>query len=67
MTQEKKPGDALGIPKAIRDIAIGAIPFSRDGRGGLPLDVAKICLFFSSNLSDWITGQLLVCDGAAFI
>ncbi len=67
MTQEKKPGDKLGIPKAIRDIAIGAIPFSRDGRGGLPEDVAKLCLFFSSSLSDWITGQLLLCDGGAFI
>ena len=67
MTQEKKPGEKMGIPKAIRDIAIGAIPLSRDGRGGLPLDVAKLCLFFSSTLSDWITGQLLLCDGGAFI
>ncbi len=67
MTQVKKPGEKMGIPKAIRDIAIGAIPFSRDGRGGLPIDVAKLCLFFSSTLSDWISGQLLICDGAAFI
>jgi len=67
MTQEKKPGEKMGIPKAIRGIAIGAIPFSRDGRGGLPIDVAKLCLFFSSTLSDWISGQLLICDGAAFI
>ena len=67
MTQEKKPGETMGIPKAIRGIAIGAIPFSRDGRGGLAIDVAKLCLFFSSTLSDWITGQLLLCDGGAFI
>ncbi|MBN2155976.1 MAG: 3-oxoacyl-ACP reductase FabG [Candidatus Lokiarchaeota archaeon] len=67
MTQEKKPGDKLGIPKAMRDLIINGIPFARDGRGGLPLDVAKLCLFFSSTLSDWITGQLLTCDGGTHI
>lgn len=67
MTQEKKPGDKLGMPAALRQIAISAIPFSRGGRGGLPRDVARLCLFFSCNLSDWITGQLLISDGGQFI
>ncbi|MHA1820363.1 MAG: SDR family NAD(P)-dependent oxidoreductase [Promethearchaeota archaeon] len=67
MTQEKKPGDKLGMPKALRQIAIQAIPFSRGGKGGLPRDVARLCLFFSSYLSDWITGQLLLSDGGQFI
>jgi len=67
MTALKKPGDQLGIPQAIRDIAIGAIPFSRDGVGGLPSDIAKIVLFFSCELSDWITGQLLVGGGGSMI
>ena len=67
MTALKKPGDELGIPQAIRDIAIGAIPFSRDGIGGQPSDIAKIVLFFSCELSDWITGQLLVGGGGSMI
>ncbi|MHA1338399.1 MAG: SDR family NAD(P)-dependent oxidoreductase [Promethearchaeota archaeon] len=67
MTAEKKPGDKLGMPKALRQIAIQGIPFSRHGKGGLPRDVARICLFFASYLSDWITGQLLISDGGQYI
>jgi len=67
MTLEKKPGDELGVPKALRDLIIAGTPFSRDGKGGVPMDVAKLCLFFCSNLSDWITGQLLTCDGGTHI
>ena len=33
------------------------------GRVGKPADIAKAILFFSSPLSDWITGQVLVVDG----
>jgi 3-oxoacyl-[acyl-carrier protein] reductase len=67
MTQEKKPGEEMGIPAAIRSIAINAIPFSRNGIAGLPRDIARIVLFFSSDLSDWVTGQVLIGDGAAYI
>lgn len=66
MTQEKKPGDTMGIPKAIRDVAIAAIPFAREGKGGQPYHVGNVVLFFASSLSDWVTGQLLTIDGAAF-
>jgi 3-oxoacyl-[acyl-carrier protein] reductase len=72
MTQIKKPGDKMGIPAAIRSVAIGAIPFSRNDaegnpRGGLPEHVAAVVMFFSSKLADWITGQLLTIDGGGFI
>lgn len=36
------------------------IPLSRIGQ---PEDIAKACLFFSSNLSDYVTGQVLTVDG----
>jgi 3-oxoacyl-[acyl-carrier protein] reductase len=32
-------------------------------RGGLPEDVANTALFLASNLSAYITGQVIVCDG----
>ncbi len=67
MTAEKLPGMKLGMPAAIRGIAINAIPFSRNKRGGLPNDIARIVLFFSSELSNWVTGQLLLGDGGAMI
>lgn len=67
MTQEKKPGMKLGIPAAIRSVAINAIPFSRNKVGGRPLDIARIVAFFSSDLSNWVSGQLLLGDGATFI
>lgn len=67
MTAEKKPGMKLGLPPAIRSVAINAIPFSRNKTGGLPLDIAHIVAFFSSELSNWVTGQVLLGDGGAFI
>jgi len=41
--------------------------FSREGKAGLPRDVAKLATFFSCELSDWITGQLMICDGGMII
>ncbi|MHA1674308.1 MAG: SDR family NAD(P)-dependent oxidoreductase [Promethearchaeota archaeon] len=67
MTQEKLPGMKLGVPAAIRNIAISAMPFSREGKGGLPSDIARIVGFFSCDLSNWVTGQLLMGDGGTFI
>ena len=32
-------------------------------RGGTPTDVANACLFFASDLSSYITGQVLLVDG----
>jgi len=67
MTALKKPGEKMGLPQPMRDIAIGGIPFSRDGVGGMPSDIAKIVLFFSCELSDWITGQVLIGAGGSMI
>ncbi len=64
MTQEKKPGMKIGIPKGLRDAAISSIPFARNNTGGQPLDLARVALFLSSELSDWVTGQLIIGDGA---
>jgi len=37
---------------------------SGGSRVGLPLDVANACVFFGSNLSTYVTGQVLnVCGG----
>ena len=67
MTAAKKPGDKLGMPQAVRDLAISSIPFSRGGRGGLPHYVGNVALFLASNLSDWITGQTFTVDGGSYI
>ena len=67
MTAEKVPGVEGGMPKALRAIAIAGIPFSRDGRAGLPIDLAKAVMFYSSYLSDWITAQVTAIDGAGMI
>lgn len=55
---------ALGMPKGIHDTAIAAIPF---GRAGQPEDVAKAALFFSSPLSDFITGEVISVSGGQLV
>ena len=54
----------LGMPKGIHDVAIAAIPF---GRAGQPEDVAKAALFFSSPLSDFITGEVISVSGGQLV
>ena len=34
------------------------------GRLGTPDDIAKACLFFASDLSEYVTGQILGVDGS---
>ncbi|MBX3269423.1 MAG: SDR family oxidoreductase [Sandaracinaceae bacterium] len=60
MTAEKAPGEAMGIPRALREAALDRIPFGRYGR---PEDVAGVVLFLSSPLSDYVTGQELNVSG----
>ena len=50
----------MGIPAAARDAMIKMIPF---GRPGLPEDIANAVLFFSSRLSDYVTGQEINVSG----
>jgi NAD(P)-dependent dehydrogenase (short-subunit alcohol dehydrogenase family) len=37
------------------------------GRIGTPRDIADACIFLSSSLADWITGQILVVDGGVLL
>ena len=32
-------------------------------RLGQPTDIADACIFYSSDLSSWITGEITMCDG----
>ncbi|MBW1683795.1 MAG: SDR family oxidoreductase [Deltaproteobacteria bacterium] len=50
----------MGIPSAQRDAAIARIPF---GRPAAPEEIGKVCLFFASHLSDYVTGQDINVSG----
>ena len=60
MTAAKKPGDVLGVPEEQRQSTLQRIPMARFG---LPQDIANAVLFFSSPLSDYITGQAINVSG----
>lgn len=49
------------LPQDVRENWISTIPLKRAGK---PEDVAKACIFLASDLSDYISGQVLqVCGG----
>jgi 3-oxoacyl-[acyl-carrier protein] reductase len=60
MTASKKAGDLLGVPEEQRQATLTKIPM---GRFGQPQDIANAVLFFSSPLSDYITGQTINVSG----
>jgi 3-oxoacyl-[acyl-carrier protein] reductase len=69
LTQAKESGEritresaaiALGIPHAHREIAFSLIPMAR---AGTPEEAAGAVLFFSSPLSDYVSGQVLEVTG----
>jgi 3-oxoacyl-[acyl-carrier protein] reductase len=60
LTAAKGPGDELGVPEAQRRATLDRIPM---GRFGEPEDVANVVLFFSSSLSDYVTGQTINVSG----
>jgi 3-oxoacyl-[acyl-carrier protein] reductase len=61
LTAPKEEGDgALGIPRAQKEAMVTRIPF---GRAALPIDIARVVLFFASPLSDFVTGQELNVSG----
>lgn len=69
LTQEKEKGItveaegqkiAVGIPEKQRNTFIQMIPM---GRAGTPEEAAKSILIFASPLSDYVSGQVLVCGG----
>jgi 3-oxoacyl-[acyl-carrier protein] reductase len=64
-------GDAASIDVQGRRIAVGVQPKVLDaikavcplGRAGTPEDAAGPVLFFCSPLSDYVTGEVLICSG----
>jgi 3-oxoacyl-[acyl-carrier protein] reductase len=60
LTAPKQKGDELGVPEEQRQAMLQRIPI---GRFGEPEDVANAVLFFSSPLSDYITGQTINVSG----
>jgi 3-oxoacyl-[acyl-carrier protein] reductase len=60
LTAPKQKGDELGVPEEQRQAMLQRIPI---GRFGEPEDIANAVLFFSSPLSDYITGQTINVSG----
>jgi len=52
--------EEIGIPSKFRDAMIERCPF---GRPAEPQDIANVILFFSSPLSDYVTGQEINVSG----
>lgn len=52
------------LPEDVRKDWMNQIPLRR---GGEAKDIAKLALFLSSDLSDYITGQVIRCDGGLSI
>ncbi len=60
LTAAKQKGDDLGVPEEQRQAMLTRIPM---GRFGEPEDIANAVLFFSSPLSDYVTGQEINVSG----
>ena len=60
LTQPKTAGSEIGIPREQLEATIKRIPF---GRPAEPEDIARVVLFFSSPLSDFVTGQEINVSG----
>ncbi|MGD0737743.1 MAG: SDR family oxidoreductase [Terracidiphilus sp.] len=50
----------IGVQPALLDSAVAACPL---GRVGTPDEAAAAVLFFCSPLSDYVTGEVLICSG----
>jgi len=69
MTQPLKPGGTINVKG--KEIPIGVQPAMLDsiaaacplGRMGTPEEAAGAVLFFCSPLSDYVTGEVLICSG----
>ena len=49
------------LPEDVREAWVKTIPLRR---GGTPEDVAKVALFLASDLSSYVSGQVIHCCGA---
>jgi 3-oxoacyl-[acyl-carrier protein] reductase len=54
----------LGIPDAMRQMALNFIPL---GRAGTPDDAAGPVLFLASSLSDYVSGLVLLVTGGSYM
>ena len=52
------------LPEEVKEKILGIIPLKRPGK---PEDVAEAALFFASDSSSYITGQVLSVDGGMYI
>ena len=52
------------LPETVKEKILGIIPLKRTGK---PKDVAEAALFFASDSSSYITGQVLSVDGGMYI
>ncbi|MHC4930449.1 MAG: SDR family oxidoreductase [Planctomycetota bacterium] len=52
------------VPDKVKDKIKASIPLSRFGQ---PEDVAKAVKFLVSEESDYITGQVIACNGGLYI
>ncbi len=49
------------MPEEVRKSWCERIPLRR---GGTPAEIAKVALFLASDLSSYVSGQVIICDGA---
>jgi 3-oxoacyl-[acyl-carrier protein] reductase len=50
----------VGMQAGVREAAVDRVPL---GRLGTPEDAARAVFFFCSPLSDYVTGEVLLCSG----
>ena len=64
LTQVRKEGEDFGIPEKQKQMITMMQKETGLNRGpGMPDDVANVLLFFASDLSDFVTGQILTVSG----
>jgi 3-oxoacyl-[acyl-carrier protein] reductase len=63
LTAAKGEGDDLGVPEAMRQLAIGMIAV---GRAGTPEDIAAVHAFLASPDSDFVSGVTIPVTGGQF-
>lgn len=69
MTQPLKPQGTINIsgkeiPVGVQPAVLDSIPAACSlGRIGTPEEAAGAALFFCSPLSDYVTGEVLICSG----
>ena len=52
------------VPEKLKTYIVKQIEL---GRVGTPLDIANAVAFLSSDLSEYITGQVLGCNGGLYV